>query len=139
MKPADGSTVIGKSVTIRGEISGSEDLYLDGSVEGTITLPENRLTVGPNAHILADLSVGDISVQGHIEGNIRASGRVELRQTAIVHGDIFTSRLSIEEKASIQGKVDVGDAVPAVASLKPSTVKGAEEKTPLLSGAQAGA
>ena len=114
MKPAEDSTVIGKSVIIRGDISGAEDLYLDGEIQGTVTLPDNRVTVGPNAHILADLEVRDIVVNGHIEGNIRASGRVDLRQTAMVHGDIYTSRLSIEEKASIQGRVDVGVTGPTI-------------------------
>jgi cytoskeletal protein CcmA (bactofilin family) len=114
MKPAEGSTVIGKSVTIRGEVTGAEDLYVDGELQGTVTLSGNRLTVGPNAHIIADLDVRDIVVLGHIEGNIRASGRVDLRQTATIHGDIYTSRLSIEEKAEIQGRVDVGASGPTI-------------------------
>jgi len=114
MKPAEGSTVIGKSVTIRGEVTGAEDLYLDGEVQGTVTLSGSRLTVGPNAHVIADLEVRDIVVLGHIEGNIRASGRVDLRQTATIHGDIYTSRLSIEEKAEIQGRVDVGVSGPTI-------------------------
>lgn len=108
MKPAEDSTIIGKSVMIRGDISGSEDLYLDGEVQGSVTLSGNRLTVGPNAHVLADVEVRDITIFGHIEGNIHASGRVDLRQTAVVHGDIYTTRLSIEEKATISGRVDVG-------------------------------
>jgi len=114
MKPAEDSTVIGKSVIIRGDITGSEDLYLDGDIQGTVSLPGNRLTIGPNAHVLADLEVRDIIVSGHVEGNIRAAGRVDLRQTAFVTGDIYTSRLSIEEKASIQGRVDVGATGPVI-------------------------
>ncbi len=121
MKPAEDSTVIGKSVIIRGDISGGEDLYLDGEIQGTVTLPGNRLTVGPNAHVLADLEVRDIVVNGHIEGNIHASGRVDLRATAVIRGDIFTSRLSIEEKASIQGRVDVGAAGPTITVPKAAT------------------
>ena len=114
MKPAEDSTVIGKSVIIRGDIRGAEDLYLDGEIQGTITLPDNRVTIGPNAHVMADLEVRDIVVNGHIEGNIRATGRVDLRQTAVIQGDIYTTRLSIEEKASIQGRVDVGVAGPTI-------------------------
>ena len=117
MKPAEATTVIGRSVTIHGEITGGEDLYLDGAVQGTLTLAGNRLTVGPNAHIVADLEVRDIVVYGRIEGNIKASGRVDLRQTAEVTGDILTSRLSIEEKASIRGRVDVGTAAPGAAAV----------------------
>src|SRR6202789_918698 len=61
MKPAEGSTVIGKSVVIRGELSGNEDLYIDGDVEGTVTLPESRLTIGPNARVRADVTVRDVT------------------------------------------------------------------------------
>ena len=111
MKPAEGSTFIGRSVTIRGELSGKEDLYLDGTVEGTIALPEGRLTVGPNARVLADLNVRDVVIYGMLEGNIRAGGRVELRESAVVKGDIVAERLSIEENASMTGKVELSEAV----------------------------
>ena len=133
MKPAEDSTVIGKSVIIRGDISGAEDLYLDGEIQGTVTLPDNRVTVGPNAHVLADLEVRDIVVNGHIEGNIRASGRVDLRQTAVIHGDIYTTRLSIEEKACIQGRVDVGETGPTITVPKQVATTPA---APLFSGSQ---
>jgi len=136
MKPAEDSTVIGKSVTIRGEISGSEDLYLDGEIQGTLTLPGNRLTVGPNARVLADLEVRDITVFGSIEGNIRASGRVDLRQTASIHGDIYTTRLSIEEKAMIQGRVDVGATGTTITVPKQNSNRGDTEPTPLFTGSQ---
>jgi cytoskeletal protein CcmA (bactofilin family) len=107
MKPAEGSTVIGKSVVIRGELSGSEDLYIDGDVEGTVTLPESRLTIGPNARVQADLSVRDAIIFGHLTGNVHASGRVELRQSAQVKGDILAGRLSIEESAVLTGRVEL--------------------------------
>jgi cytoskeletal protein CcmA (bactofilin family) len=112
MKPAEGSTVIGKSVTIRGELSGKEDLYMDGTVEGTITLAGSRLTVGPNAHVMADLDAHDVVVYGFVEGNIRATGRIELRESAVVKGDIAAARLSIEENASIKGRVELSEATP---------------------------
>jgi cytoskeletal protein CcmA (bactofilin family) len=110
MKPAEGSTVIGKSVTIRGELSGSEDLFMDGEIEGTITLIESRLTVGPNARIHADISVQDVIVFGRVEGNVRATGRLELRQSASVIGDIQAGRLSIEESATLRGRVELTDS-----------------------------
>ncbi len=72
MKPAEGSTLIGKSVSIRGELSGSEDLFLDGRFEGTINLADSRLTVGPNAAVTADLNVRDLVVFGLVDGNIHA-------------------------------------------------------------------
>ena len=107
MTPAEGSTLIGRSVSIRGELSGSEDLFLDGKFEGTIHLAESRLTLGPNAHITADLHVRDLIVFGLVDGNVHASGRIELRQTAVLNGDIVASRLSIEESASIRGRVEL--------------------------------
>jgi cytoskeletal protein CcmA (bactofilin family) len=114
MKPAEGSTVIGKSVVIRGEVSGEEDLFMDGDIEGTITLKDNRLTVGPNARVVADIHVRDIVVFGVVTGNVHASGRIDLRQTATVNGDIFASRLSIEENATIKGRVElVAPVTPA--------------------------
>ena len=107
MKPAEGSTVIGKSVVIRGDLSGNEDLYLDGDIEGTITLTDSQLTVGPNARIRADVSVRDVVVFGHLTGNVQATGRVDLRQSAIVSGDILAGRLSVEESAVLKGKVEL--------------------------------
>jgi cytoskeletal protein CcmA (bactofilin family) len=109
MKPPEGSTLIGRSVTIRGELSGKEDLYMDGIVEGTMSLPESRLTVGPNARVLADLNAHDVVIYGLVEGNIRATGRIELRESAVVRGDIVAERLSIEENASIKGKVELSE------------------------------
>ena len=107
MKPVEGTTVIGKTVVIRGQISGSEDLYLDGHVEGSITLRDSRLTVGPNAHLKAEIDVRDTVILGNIEGNVRASGRIEIRRTASVVGDLFATRLSVEENAAIQGRVEL--------------------------------
>jgi cytoskeletal protein CcmA (bactofilin family) len=107
MKPAEGSTVIGQSVVVRGELSGNEDLYMDGDLEGTITLTDSRLTIGPNARILADIKVRDLVVFGVLNGNVYASGRIDLRQSAVVNGDVFASRLSIEESAVIKGRVEL--------------------------------
>lgn len=105
--PASGLAQIGKSVFIRGELSGSEDLYLDGQVEGTIVLKGNNLTIGPNGQVKAGVEAKEVVVQGKLEGNIQAGDRVELRKTAMVTGDITTQRISIEEGAFLKGKVDV--------------------------------
>ncbi|HEY0161506.1 MAG TPA: polymer-forming cytoskeletal protein [Edaphobacter sp.] len=115
MKPAEGSTVIGKSVTIRGELSGSEDLYMDGDIEGSITLPEHGLTIGPNARVQADIRVRDLVVFGKVKGNMTATGRVDIRNSALVDGDIVSGRLSIEENATIKGKVTLGGGSEKVA------------------------
>jgi cytoskeletal protein CcmA (bactofilin family) len=107
MNAGDGTVaVIGKSVQIRGEVKGSEDLMVDGHVEGTITLLESRLTIGPNAHVAANISAKDVIVLGHLIGNVSATGRVELRDGCDLVGDISAGRLSIEEKAVFRGKVE---------------------------------
>jgi cytoskeletal protein CcmA (bactofilin family) len=105
--PASGLAQIGKSVFIKGELSGSEDLYLDGHVEGSIALKANSLTVGPNGQVKASVDAKAVVVQGKLEGNIQASDRVELRKSAVVTGDITTQRISIEEGAYLKGKVDI--------------------------------
>ena len=98
---------LGKTVVIRGEVKGSEDLVIDGHVEGAISLAENRLTIGPNADVLADLSARDVLIQGKLKGNIVATGRVELRAGSAVEGDVRALRLAIEDNAVFRGKVDL--------------------------------
>ena len=107
MKPSENSTVIGKSVTIRGELTGQEDLYMDGVIEGTISLSGARLTIGPNARVQADLQAHDVVIYGHVDGKVRATGRIELRDSAAVRGDLFAERLSIEENATVKGRVEL--------------------------------
>jgi len=102
---------IGKSIVICGEVKGSEDLTLDGRVEGTVTLSEGRLTIGPTAHIAADLSAKDVLILGHVHGNVVATGRVELRAGCNVEGDITATRLAVEDNALFRGKVDLNQAV----------------------------
>ncbi|WP_263358200.1 bactofilin family protein [Acidicapsa ligni] len=101
---------IGKSVLIRGEVKGSEDLFVDGRVEGTISLSESRLTIGPNAVLAADLTAKDVLVQGQVQGNIFATGRVELRAGCQMIGDVRALRLAIEDNAVFRGKVDLTQA-----------------------------
>jgi cytoskeletal protein CcmA (bactofilin family) len=98
---------IGKSVVIKGELTGSEDLYVDGQVEGSIALKTNSLTVGPNGQVKASVQAKGVVVQGKLEGNIQAGDRVDLRKSAVVTGDISTHRISIEEGAYLKGKVDI--------------------------------
>jgi cytoskeletal protein CcmA (bactofilin family) len=98
---------IGKSVIIKGELSGSEDLFVDGRVEGTIELHRNKLVIGPNGEVHARVNAQGVIVQGKLEGNIHATERAELRKTAVVVGDIITQRIVIEEGAYFKGKVDI--------------------------------
>jgi len=102
---------IGKTVVIRGEVKGSEDLIVDGRVEGTVSLSESRLTIGPNANVEADLSAKDVLILGQVQGNVVASGRVELRAGCVVEGDIRALRLAVEDNAVFRGKVDLTQAV----------------------------
>lgn len=99
--------LIGKSVVIKGELSGSEDIYIDGQVDGSIELKGNNLTVGPNGQVKANVNAKGVVVQGKLEGNIRASERAELRKSAIAVGDIATQRLAIEDGAYFKGRVDI--------------------------------
>jgi cytoskeletal protein CcmA (bactofilin family) len=98
---------IGKSVIIKGQLSGSEDLYVDGVVEGTIELQGNNLVIGPNGNVRAAINAKGVVVQGKLEGDIRASERAELRKSAVTVGDIFTQRIAIEDGAYFKGKVDI--------------------------------
>ena len=98
---------IGKSIVICGEVKGSEDLIVDGRVEGTVSLSESRLTIGPNANVAADLSAKDVLILGQVKGNVVASGRVELRAGCSVEGDIRALRLAVEDNAIFRGKVDL--------------------------------
>jgi cytoskeletal protein CcmA (bactofilin family) len=102
---------IGKTIVIRGEVKGQEDLVVDGRVEGTVSLAENRLTIGPNASVAADLTAKDVLVLGHVQGNVIASGRVELRAGCNLEGDIRALRLAVEDNAVFRGKVDLTQSV----------------------------
>ena len=102
---------IGKTIVICGEVKGSEDLIVDGRVEGTVNLSESRLTIGPTAYVAANLSAKDILILGQVQGNLVASGRVELRAGCQVEGDIRALRLAVEDNAVFRGKVDLTQAV----------------------------
>jgi len=97
---------------IKGELSCSEDLYIDGQVEGTIDPRGNRLTIGPNGRVKANVIARAVVVEGKLEGNIQASDRVDLKQSAIVVGDVVTQRISIDEGACIKGSVEIQKDAP---------------------------
>jgi len=139
MKPAEGSTVIGKSVIIRGDLSGNEDLYMDGDIEGTISLPESRLTVGPNARVRADIHARDAVIFGHVTGNLNVTGRVDLRESALVNGDIVAGRLSIEESVVLKGRVELkmAETPREPAPRATAATEEAASKTPLFPQPQA--
>lgn len=113
MATESGLARIGKTVVIRGELKGNEDLVIDGQVEGTIQLTEGRLTIGPTANVAADLVARDVLVLGRLRGNIAATGRVELRAGSVVDGDVRASRLAIEDNAVFHGRVDLTQGATA--------------------------
>lgn len=105
--PVSGTAHIGRSVAIKGELSGSEDLYIDGNVEGNIELPGSNLMVGPNGRVRAGIRARAVIIEGKVDGDIEATERVELRKTAVLMGSIVTQRVSIEDGAYFKGGVDV--------------------------------
>jgi cytoskeletal protein CcmA (bactofilin family) len=123
---------IGRSVCIRGELSGSEDIFLDGQVEGSIQLSGNSLTVGPNGRIRANIAAKNVTVSGSVDGNIDAGERTDMRKSAVVKGDVRTRRIAIEEGAYFTGKLEIlseskpqggSGAVAAAASAAPAHSK----------------
>jgi cytoskeletal protein CcmA (bactofilin family) len=113
MASVEATAVIGKSVQIRGEVKGNEDLIVEGLLEGTITLNEHKLTVGANARVTANVTARDVVVQGTLQGDIHAAGRVELRTGCHMNGDIRAARLSVEDNAVFSGKVELDGTAAA--------------------------
>jgi cytoskeletal protein CcmA (bactofilin family) len=98
---------IGKSVVIKGELNGSEDLTIEGQVEGTIQLREHVLTIGPNGKIKAQVFAKSVIVLGEVTGNVTASDKVDIRDNGSVDGDIVAPRVAIAEGAHFRGSVDM--------------------------------
>ncbi len=107
MPATGGFAHIGKSINIKGELSGSEDIYVDGQVDGSIQISGNSLTIGPNGRVHANVSAKSVTVGGSLDGNILASERTELRKSAVVNGDVQTKRIAIEEGAYFKGKLEI--------------------------------
>jgi cytoskeletal protein CcmA (bactofilin family) len=98
---------IGKSVVFKGELSGSEDLFIEGSVEGKIELRDHVLTIGPNAKIKAEVHAKIVIVRGEVVGNITASEKLDIRDSGSVDGDISAPLVAIAEGAHLRGSVDM--------------------------------
>jgi cytoskeletal protein CcmA (bactofilin family) len=98
---------IGKSVVIKGELNGSEDLTIEGHVEGTIQLRDHVLTIGPNGRIKAQVFAKSVIVLGEVTGNVTASDKVDIRDNGSVDGDIVSPRVAIAEGAHFRGSVDM--------------------------------
>src|SRR4249919_2013238 len=136
---------IGKSVVIKGELNGSEDLTIEGHVEGTIQLKDNVLTIGPNGKIKAQIFAKSVIVLGEVTGNVTASDKVDIRDNGSVDGDLISPRVAIAEGAHFRGSVDMqrkaGAAEPkAQAQAKPATpAAAAPQAQPAAAGQRVGA
>jgi cytoskeletal protein CcmA (bactofilin family) len=102
-----GETYIGKSIMIKGDVSGGGNVYWDGELEGSVELQEGAFAVGPEGRVRANLQAPSIVVLGRVDGNLHSFERTELKKSAIVVGDIHTPRIAIEDGASLEGKVQV--------------------------------
>jgi cytoskeletal protein CcmA (bactofilin family) len=126
--PAGEQATIGKSLVIKGEVSGSESLYVDGKIEGAINLPGNRVTVGRNGQVAANIMAREVVVLGKVRGNVHASDRVDIRSEGSLTGDVIAARISIEDGAFFKGGIDIrkpgAEAKPGV----PGTTEPAAEK-----------
>ena len=104
--PVDQAT-IGRTLTIKGEITGSEALYIDGRIEGKIIMPESRVTIGRNGKVDASIQAKEVVVMGKVTGNIDCSDRVDIRAEGSVSGDISTVRITVEDGAALKGGIQV--------------------------------
>jgi cytoskeletal protein CcmA (bactofilin family) len=114
---------IGKSVVIKGELSGSEDLTIEGQVEGKIELRQNLLTIGPNARIKAQVFAKAVVVEGQVHGNISAGERIDIRDKGVVEGNLTSPRVAIADGAHFRGSIDmqgVGKSGEGAAEAKPA-------------------
>ena len=123
---------IGKSVVIKGELMGSENLTIEGHVEGKIELKDHVLTIGPNGKIKAQVFAKSVIVLGEVNGNITATEKVDIRDGGSVDGDIISPRVAIAEGAHFRGSVDMqrGSAKPQGGQAKPAAATPAQPSTP---------
>ena len=112
--PAGEQASISKGLSIKGEITGTESLFIDGKVEGSINIPGNRVTVGKNGVVSASISAREIVVLGKLKGNVNATDRVDIRAEGALTGDVAAARISIEDGAFFKGGIDIrkADAKP---------------------------
>lgn len=114
-------STIGKTLVIKGEISGSEPLFIDGKIEGAISLPGNRLTVGRNGQVAANIAAQEVVVIGKVRGNVHASDRIEVRSEGSLTGDVIAARISIEDGAFFKGGIDIRKPGSEGKAAEPST------------------
>lgn len=102
-----GTARLGGSLHVKGEITGNEDLHIDGSVEGLVQLEDRKLTVGASAKVTADIIAREVVVYGNVKGNLRARDRIEIKKDGSVVGDLTTARIMIEDGAYFKGSIEI--------------------------------
>jgi cytoskeletal protein CcmA (bactofilin family) len=124
---AGDQATIGKGLLVKGEITGTESLFVDGKVEGSINLPGNRVTVGRNGSVTASISAREIVILGKVRGNVAASDRVDIRAEGALTGDVTAARISIEDGAFFKGGIDIKRTEVKAAPAAPAPVQPAPE------------
>lgn len=100
-------THITRSVVIKGQVSGAESLFVDGRIEGTISFPDNRVTIGRNGNVAANITAKEVVIMGKVQGNVECTDRLDIRSEGQLSGDVITHRFSVEEGAILKGGVEV--------------------------------
>ena len=121
---------IGRSLVIKGEVSGAESLYIDGRVEGTMNLADNRVTIGRNGSVTANINAREVVIMGTVKGNIECTDRLDIRSEGSLTGDVISQRISVEDGAVLKGSVEVRTA--PVKNEKASQSKPAEPAKPTI-------
>jgi cytoskeletal protein CcmA (bactofilin family) len=140
--PPTEQATLGRSLVIKGEVIGSEPLYIDGRVEGAIHLAGNRLTIGHNGSVVANVEADEMVIMGSVKGNVQCTERLDIRTEGSLVGDVVSQRISIEEGAVLRGNVEVRaggqsrDKQHSSAATKPAT---SENEKPKAAAATAGA
>jgi cytoskeletal protein CcmA (bactofilin family) len=124
---------IGRSLVIKGEVTGAESLYIDGRIEGSINVADHRVTVGRNGNVTANINAREVVIMGKVKGNIQCSDRLDIRGEGVLAGDVLTQRISVEDGAVLKGSVQVRAAeskVQGQAKPAPEPAKAAMAEAP---------
>jgi cytoskeletal protein CcmA (bactofilin family) len=105
--PTMEQATIGKTLIIKGEVSGAEALFIDGRVEGSLSFPDNRVTIGRNGNVAASVHAKELVIMGKVEGNVECADRLDIRSEGSLTGDVITQRISVEEGAIMKGGIEV--------------------------------
>ncbi len=98
---------IGRTLAIKGEVTGAESIFIDGHVEGTISFPNHRVTIGRNGNVAASITAKELVIMGKVQGNVECADRLDIRSEGVLSGDVITHRFSVEEGAVLKGGVEV--------------------------------